>query len=61
MTPLTTAALAAATTLVGDGVGWGWLALAALAALALYLASCALWPFARCRWCHGSGRTRSPT
>ncbi|MQA16950.1 MAG: hypothetical protein GEV09_23305 [Pseudonocardiaceae bacterium] len=26
-----------------------------------YIAACAIWPFARCRWCTGSGRKRSPT
>jgi hypothetical protein len=32
-----------------------------LAALAGYLVVCAVWPFAACRWCGGSGKHRSPS
>lgn len=39
----------------------GWLILAGLILLAGYLAACAIWPFAACRWCGGSGKKRSPS
>lgn len=45
----------------GDGAGLGLLILAGLAAAGLYLAACWIWPFRRCRWCKGTGRSRSPT
>lgn len=37
------------------------LLLLALAALAVYVAACAWWPFAACRRCAGTGKRRSPT
>lgn len=37
------------------------LLLLALAALAVYVAACAWWPFAACRRCEGTGKRRSPT
>lgn len=37
------------------------LALLALVAAAGYVAACAWWPFAACRWCRGTGRSRSPS
>lgn len=57
MTPSTVAA----STATGDAIITGALILLALAALAGYAVACALWPFAACRWCRGSGRHRSPT
>lgn len=36
------------------------LLLLALAALAVYVAACAWWPFAACRRCEGTGKRRSP-
>lgn len=33
----------------------------ALGVLILYLLACAVWPFAACRWCSGSGKKRSPS
>lgn len=45
----------------GDGT-WTVLAiLAAVAWLGCYLIACAIWPFAACRWCGGSGKKRSPS
>jgi hypothetical protein len=29
--------------------------------LAGYAVACTVWPFARCRWCRGTGKRRSPT
>jgi hypothetical protein len=26
-----------------------------------YIVACWIWPFARCRWCKGSGKRSSPT
>lgn len=33
----------------------------ALGALVLYIGACALWPFAACRRCEGTGKRRSPS
>jgi hypothetical protein len=43
-----------------------WWVLPALAAglviwLALYAVACAVWPYTRCRRCHGTGRIPSPS
>lgn len=46
---------------VGDGE-WTWLLIiAGLLLLGGYLIACAVWPFAACRWCGGSGKKRSPS
>ena len=37
----------------------GAITLIILVFAALYIAACALWPFAACRWCEG-GKKRSP-
>lgn len=37
------------------------LAVAAVGALVGYLIACAVWPFARCKKCGGSGTRKSPT
>lgn len=37
------------------------LVLLALTAAAGYVVACAIWPFAACRWCSGTGKRRSPT
>jgi hypothetical protein len=52
--------LAATATTAAGHLG-AWLCLFAIAAVAagLYLASCAVWPFANCRRCHGIGRFHS--
>lgn len=38
----------------------GWLVLAALAALVVYVASARIWPLRSCGRCGGEGRLRSP-
>lgn len=38
-----------------------WLIVAAAIAIVGYLIACAIWPFAACRWCSGSGKKRSPS
>lgn len=52
MTPLAAAS---------HGTGTAWLALILLLMVAGYVAACAIWPFAGCRRCSGSGRRRSPS
>lgn len=37
------------------------LAVLALGALVIYVLACAVWPFAGCRRCGGSGKRRSPS
>lgn len=37
------------------------LLLVALGALVLYVGACAVWPFAACRRCTGTGKRRSPS
>lgn len=58
---MTLLTLTARTTSHAAGGGLGWLVLLGLAAALVYLAACVLWPFKRCRWCTGSGRSRSPS
>ncbi len=36
------------------------LIIAALLLAAGYALACAVWPFAACRWCKGTGKRRSP-
>ena len=33
-----------------------WLALAIATVIVWYAGSCLFWPYARCRWCQGSGK-----
>lgn len=37
------------------------LAVLALTALVIYVGACAVWPFAGCRRCDGTGKRRSPS
>ena len=41
--------------------GAGWLVLVALVVAVGYVIACALWPFAACHGCSGSGKSRSPS
>ncbi|MGH3502549.1 MAG: hypothetical protein ACRDQA_16905 [Nocardioidaceae bacterium] len=43
------------------GTGTAWLALLLLLTVVGYVAACAIWPFAACRRCSGSGKRRSPS
>lgn len=38
-----------------------WMAVGALAWLALYLVACRIWPYTNCGKCKGGGRFRSPS
>ena len=40
---------------------WLILTMAGLVWAGCYAIACALWPFARCGWCSGTGRTGSPS
>jgi len=47
--------------LPGSIGAWLCLLLIAGAVVGGYLASCAIWPFANCRKCHGLGRFHAPS
>lgn len=55
MSPLLTA------TTTAEHSPWPLIVLAGLAALAVYLVACWIWPFATCENCKGTGKLHSPT